>query len=122
MREEDNELTDPGSRNTITQMAQADDLAAVIIHFNDTYLIEARQNSVPVCPRRALIQDIRDHVSYSAAQIAHSCFTARLPHALAPRKRAHGQSMTHMLHECRLTALTLGNHGRFSPPFSRAPR
>ncbi len=97
--------------DNIDKMAAENDLAAVLIHFNDTYILEERESGLPGMARIAtLIQRVRTRVKYLCGEdrtLALHSGDFLMPSRLG--KKTEGQSMTRMLAQC-VNVLTLGNH------------
>ena len=97
--------------NNISRMTEEDDLAAVLIHFNDTYLLEPRGNHLPGMAHIAtLIYNIRESVMKACGEdrtLSLHSGDFIMPSRLG--KITKGESMTRMFAQC-VNILTLGNH------------
>jgi 2',3'-cyclic-nucleotide 2'-phosphodiesterase (5'-nucleotidase family) len=96
----------------IRASADADNLAGVIVHLNDTYLIEARAPRLPGMARVAgVIGEIRALVHQRLG--ADRTLVTHGGDYLGPSrlgKHFKGEAMTELLRHCSVDAATIGNH------------
>jgi 2',3'-cyclic-nucleotide 2'-phosphodiesterase (5'-nucleotidase family) len=99
--------------SAISELAEKGNLAAVLIHLNDTYLIEERKESgIPGMARIAgLIHTVREVVKSKLGEdrtlVLHSGDYLS-PSALS--SKFHGAQMVELLNHCTVNYATLGNH------------
>jgi 2',3'-cyclic-nucleotide 2'-phosphodiesterase (5'-nucleotidase family) len=96
----------------IRRMASDDNLAGVLVHFNDTYFIDERSPKIPGMARVAgLIQKLRDEVIRFTGNdrliVLHSGDYLS-PSAMS--KVFDGKQMVDLLKYCDVTFATIGNH------------
>jgi 2',3'-cyclic-nucleotide 2'-phosphodiesterase (5'-nucleotidase family) len=102
----------------IEKLVEIDELAAVFVHLNDTYIIEERQSAAgldrPGMARIAsLVKGIKERANRNSAAdrvlVLHSG-DFLLPSYLSNRCDTFGEPMLAALECCQLDFLTLGNH------------
>lgn len=96
----------------IDALADADNLAAVIVHFNDTYLIEERLSLIPGLARiagtiHAIRRKVLERLGSDLTLVCHGgdyLGPSRLSRQLL------GAPMVELLRHCGVTVATVGNH------------
>ncbi len=98
----------------ISWLIRQDDLAAVLVHLNDTYLIEDRPPDVPGLARiAALVKCIRDFVAKRTGEdrtlVLHSGDFLS-PSLMSNRLKFYGKQMVELLNIVGVDYVALGNH------------
>lgn len=100
----------------IVELTQRDDLAAVFIHLNDTYLIEGRPQGLPGLARVAsFVKRVRqwviERVGEDRTLVLHSGdFLSPSLMSNSPALAFKGKQMIDLLNHCEVDFVTLGNH------------